>query len=115
MKKNAANLAKSPLVDWSAVAIAVAYTAAQSAIESIPDLPQWALGLFVVIAVVRALAIQFLADRDGDGVPDYKLTPASLADGLREGVIDFEAAKAVLEKHAQNDENSVSPDETPVS
>lgn len=115
LKRNPANLAKSSLLDWSAVAIAIAYTTAQGMVDAIPDLPQWAMGVFVILAILRALAIQFLADRDGDGKPDYRFTPEQLADGLRDGVIDFEAAKAIIEKHAGDGKNDVPPDEPPAA
>ena len=102
IKKNPANLAKSYLADVSAVAIVAIYSGLQEVFEALPDLPNWAKGVLVLFAVLRALALAFLADRDGDGVPDYQLTFEQVQKALADGKLDADKVREELDKKAEN-------------
>ena len=100
IKRNPANIAKSYLADYSAAAVVGIYYALQEVVSSLPDLPQWVVGVMVVLAVLRALALQWLVDRDGDGVPDRELGLDQLQEALAAGKLDAGKVKELAEKHS---------------
>lgn len=93
------NFAKSYIADYSAAGAVAAYFALQTQIPNMPDLPVWAVVTLMILAVVRGMVLQFLADKDGDGVPDMDPTPDGLARALAEATADIDEAKALVEKH----------------
>lgn len=109
-KKIIGNVAKNPLADYSAVGIVAAYYGLQMQIEALPDLPTWAVFTLMALGMVRAVALQLFVDRDGDGKPDFALTPDQLAKALTDGVKDIDEARALIEKHAKDGKNDVSTD-----
>lgn len=96
------NLAKSYIADYSAAGAVAAYFALQTQIPNMPDLPVWAVVTLMILAVVRGMVLQFLTDKDGDGVPDGP-TPEGLAAALVEATADIDEAKALVEKHQKKE------------